>query len=242
MKKAHLTLTLSETDQPMVKAGTHVSPGDILVTSKPTQVNEFNLAKLLNVLPKAVEKYLVIKAGDTVEKGTVIARKKSLLKRDQVKAPIAGTFIAVDAEKGLYGIQEAVVRADVVSWFTGIVTEVSADKLVFELTGVAIPGKAGQGKPASGNLFYVDYEIDVFSMPTELAACVFCAKRLSSDIIAKADALGATALVAEEIAEPTFALPYVLVDDIQIVGKHHGRTTIVYGDEKQILVIEGKKA
>src|SRR3989344_3840543 len=138
-KKARITLKLKPGETPKVTLGAAVSRGDILTQTAPEEIAEFNLAQLLHINPLQLSKFLTITPGTKVEKGTVLARKSGVLKKQIIKSPISGTFTMVSKEKGIVGIQKD-THADgpMVSWFDGIVAELNAEKIVFEVIGTLI--------------------------------------------------------------------------------------------------------
>ena len=56
--------------------------------------------------------------------------------------------------------------------------------------------------------------ISIYDLPTDLKSVILAIKTAHSDIIAKADALGAMAVIAEKIEQPSFKLPYLLIERI----------------------------
>lgn len=239
-KKAHLTLKLTGGDRPAVAVGAKVIPGDILVTATGAEIDEFNLAKLLGVSPKDITALLVIKENTPVKKGDVIASKKGLMSKQAVRSPVEGEFIIVNKDTGIVGIRKQKSRDDIVSWFSGHVTELSDEAIIFELAGVTLDGVQGKGHPVSGMLLYSAGDVDLLTMPIDLDQKILALKDASADIIAKADALGVNAIIAETISQPPFSLPFIVVADIEAIGKYQNKTIIVYGNEKQILVLEEK--
>lgn len=240
-KKAHLTLKLSSKDIPQVKVGDVITHGDILVSVSGQIVDQFDLAILLGVKGSQAVKYATIKDGETVGKNTIIAQKKGFVKKQIIRSPLEGVFSFIDREKGIVGITKTQSAEEIKAWFSGIVSELTSEKLVFEIAGFAIPAKAGRGNPISGNLMIIDDSLDVFTMPIELENRILASKTFHTDMLAKADALGAVAVIVEEMPEYLESFPYVIVQDIVALKDYHGKSVIVYGDEKQVLVVEDKK-
>jgi hypothetical protein len=235
-KKAHLTLKLKTGDQARVAHGDSIKRGDVLVSPKPDEMDEFNLAKLLGVKPKDIGSFLVVKEGAAVNAGGVIAKKGGLMRKQIIKSPVAGIFTVVNSEKGIIGIKQERKSADITAWFSGEVVELTDEKIVFEVIGHTVDATDGKGQPVSGTLLLVSGPMDALSMPTELEEKILAVADAQSDIIAKADALGALAIIAQELHAP-ISIPYVVVEDIAALERYHGKTVVVYGDEKQVLVI-----
>lgn len=239
-KKAQLTLKLTPNDQSVVSTGTRIKQGDLLVKGKEIKSVKFDLPKILRLSPSKALKYLKVKEGDTVEKGSIIAVKKGLLSKEIIRSPKKGKLVFLDREKGIFAILEEKKRDEIISWFSGKVSKVDADKIIFELSGQTVSGSAGKGSPVSGKLLIVP-EVDLLRMPTDLDERILAIIEATPDIVAKADTLGALAIIAQKIAEPLFSLPYVLIDDISTLTKFNHKTVIVYGDEKQLLIVSDDK-
>jgi len=237
-KKARLTLKLGAGDTTSHTTGAKIAPGDILVTVPKAAIREFNLAKILTTTPEKALSMLTVHEGDFVEAGAVFARKKGLLRRKLVKTSVAGVFKILDEKKALVGIERKKERDDVVAWFHGTVAEVADDHLIFELTGQTLSGTAGKGHPVSGKLIVLTETVDALSLPAELEERILALKIARAEIIAKADTLGVGAIIAEEVHEPTITLPFMQIADIETLRPYHDKTVIVYGDEKQLLIVD----
>lgn len=239
-KKARITLTIKPDDKVRVKTGDEVYPGDLIISSGTHNFEEFNLATALQISPKLFEKFLEIKDGEEVKRGMPLARKKGLLQTIVVRSPLDGVFMVKDRDTGVVAVTSKKDVKDITCWFWGKVAELVDDKIIFELNGTAFSGKEGKGKPVSGTLVYIPKEITVLDMPTDISEKVLVVRSALADVIAKADALGVSAIVAQNVEQPPFNLPYVLLDTIDLLEKFHEKSSIVYGDEKQILIVEEK--
>jgi len=237
-KKARLTLKLVAGDTTTHTAGTKIAPGDILVTVPKATIREFNLAKILTTTPPKALSMLTVHEGDFVEAGVVFARKKGLLRRKLVKTSAAGVFRILDEKKALVGFEKKKERNDIVAWFHGTVVEVTDEHIIFELTGQTLSGTSGKGHPVSGKLIVLTDTVDALTLPSELEERILALKIARAEIIAKADTLGVGAIIAEEVHEPTITLPFMQIADIESLRPYHDKTVIVYGDEKQLLIVD----
>lgn len=239
-KKAHLTLKRTPKDTPHVKVGDKVKQGETVITVPKAKIHEFDIAKLLGIKPKSLSDCLLVRDGEMVEKAQAIAGKKGLLSKQVIKTPISGEFKIIDADKGIVGIAESSDARDIIAWCSGTVIEVTDEKVVLEVSGHAIVGKEGKGVPTSGMLLVVPEVIDAFALPTELEDRILVVHSASADMLAKADALGVMAVIGTVLDQPPFSLPFVVIESIEPFLKLSGKNAIIYGDEKQILVIEEK--
>jgi len=236
-KKTNLTVRLPVGSAPAVTKGETVIKGTPLTKSAPREITEFNLQKIFG--HSDISKLIIVAAGTFVEKGIVLARKKGLFKKLSVKAPISGIFEIIDEKAGVVGIEKKKAKEAITSWFAGTVVEViNNDKIIFEVSGIPFAATAGKGHPVSGMLLVVTEIVDALSMPTDIEKRILAVPEAHQDMIAKADALGARAVITQEIGA-TPQLPFLLLSDISVLEKFNHKQVMVYGDEKQLIIIEG---
>lgn len=241
-KKTRLRIKLKKGESPKVKKGDRIKSGDRLAETSKIHIYEFNLAKTLGVAPLNLSKYLLVKEQNLVKKGDSLAKKGGLLSKNIIKTPVSGTFIWVDRQLGIVGIQsENITELPLTSWFDGEVEDVTPEIITVSVNGIPLSGTDGKGGPATGKLLVFTEKLNVFTLPTEIDTCVIAVREAPSDMIAKADALGAIAIITEKIEEPPFTLPYLLVENIEILSKYKDMTVIVHGLQKELLVIENER-
>ena len=241
-KKAHITLKLTEFDTPVVTTGQAVVSGDNLVKVNHTVVDEFNLSQLLHVTPAKMAAYLTVKPDSEITKGTVIAKKTGLITKHIIRSPAAGKIIIADKEKGIIGIKRERPEEMLTSWFSGTVESLTAEKIVFTVAGTAVAAVSGKGVPVSGKLLML-LDTSALLLPADIENCIVAVTEAHSDIVAKADALGVTAILTESLEEASYSLPYLIFRDLSVLENYRDRTVIVMGDEGQLLILEegGKK-
>ncbi|KKP59331.1 MAG: hypothetical protein UR52_C0008G0041 [Candidatus Gottesmanbacteria bacterium GW2011_GWA1_34_13] len=233
-----VTLKLASSDKPLVSKGKKVNIGDPLVKSFIDETEQLNLCKILNIKPQKLEKFLKIKIGANVKAGDILAQNKKLFKKTLLKAPVSGTLVMLNKDQGLVGIKRQIESPNsLISWFHGEVIEVTKDKIMLKVDGLIITSKEGKGKPVKGILKVIKSPISIYDLPTDLKSVILAIKTAHSDIIAKADALGAMAVIAEKIEQPSFKLPYLLIERIDDIINFNDYEVMVYGDEKQILIL-----
>ena len=219
-KQAHITLRLKPGDSSQVSKGDKIREGDHLITSGGDEIDEFNLSTLLGIKAPKVFDLLVVKPGAQLHKGTVIARRGNLLSRLALKAPVTGIFVIVDQNKGLVGIKRSKPEIHVNAWFDGNVTEVTEDKLVVMVEGIAISGTSGSGDPVSGVLTFVG-ETEGFALPNDLETRIIVVREATGGLSAKADVLGAMGIVTGTDPD-NIKLPFLVVSDIDALKKSMG--------------------
>lgn len=236
-KKAQITLKIASGAKPLVSKGHKVKRGDVLLETTQSELDEFDLAKLLSVPPQKITTYLTVKPHAEVKAGQVIARKKGMLSQQVVKSPISGELVIIDETKGIVGIKRAGESKKITAWFSGTVDDIDDSQIVFAVSGKVLIGHEGRGAATSGKLLVLG-EVSALTMPIDVEKTIVVVKRASSDLIAKADALGAVAIVTELIDPPPFSLPYLLFADIRDINHHHDKWAILNGDERQLLIVD----
>lgn len=235
--KGNLKIKLKPHDQVMVKMGDLIKPEDIIIRIKKQETKKFNLAKLLKVPPRTFTKYLKSTPGKTIAAGEIIAEKKSLLGKQIIKSPITGKLSVIDPNQGIVGIDYAQEEVDIKAWFNGQVVSIEKDQITLHVAGRSIQGTEGFATSVAGKLVIFTHEDPINKLDTGIENCVVAVKKAHAALIAKADALGATAIVAEEIEQPPFELPYLLVTDINHLHPFQGKLVMILGDDKELIVV-----
>lgn len=235
-KKTQVTLKLTSGATPKVAKGHKVKWGDVILETTKTEVDEFDLARLLSLPPQKIVSCLTVKPHAQIKSGDVIARKKGIVSQQVVKSPVAGELVMVDETKGIVGIRRSIEGKKVTAWFSGTVEDIDGSCIVFGVSGKVLTGMAGRGTAVSGRLRMLG-EVSALTMPVDIENAIVVVRKAYSDMIAKADALGAVAIVAEMIEPPPFSLPYLLLADIGEIAYHHEKWAVLNGDEKQLLIV-----
>ncbi len=241
LKKTHLKIKYHDREKTVVKKGDHVTSGMILVETVDKNTTEFNLAKLLRVDPKKISKYLTVKEGDKLETGAVIAQKKGLLSKKLIKTPISGIFHVRGDNSGLVEIRSENQSDTVKAWCDGTVFDIDKDTIDVEVDAHCILGKSGQGRPVKGKLKVINHEVDVLSLPLDIDQSILALKHADEAVIAKANALGAVAIIAQILEQPPLSVPYLELAEFDDILPYDHYETLVYGDEKHLLIFSPDK-
>lgn len=239
---ALLTVELKPDDQPLIKVGQMVIKGDVIIKRRHLEVDIINISKLLKIAPDKITRYLKVRIDQTVKAGDILAVKKSILAQQTVKTPVAGVIGRIDEKIGTVDIRRDQTGKDLVIDYTGRVKEVEPKRIVIEVKGKVIMGKGGQGEPISGQLKILPEENGVFGIKSDISGSVVVIKQAFPAVIAKADALGAQAIIAQVLEQPPFELPYLLVDDINRLHSFADKSVLVLGDQKQLIILEETQA
>ncbi len=236
MKKTRININLPEGDHAVVTRGDRVRSGDQLTRGVPAEIDKFNLAQLFKVSAAKALSYLTVKEGVSIEKGGMIAKRRGLLSKDLVRSPVAGEFLILDPDKAVVGIAKTGQQKPVVAWFGGIVVEGTESQLAFEVEGDSLLAKEGKGAPVSGDLTVID-GTTVLDVPIDVEEKVVVVKNAYAALVAKVDALGALAVIAEVLEEPPFTIPYLLFDSIDEIVSYSDRFALVHGDDRRLFIL-----
>ena len=92
-----------------VQAGSQVTAETVVAkTDLPGNVQAINLANVLGIVPDEIRDYLLVKEGEAVKKGGVIAENKPFIKwlKTEVRSPIQGTLELVSTVTGQVMLRE----------------------------------------------------------------------------------------------------------------------------------------
>ena len=149
------------------KKGDLLNPDDVVAkTDLPGNVQMVKAANLLNIGPSDLPDVMILKEGDTVSQGQLIAQTDGLFGffKTDVQSPINGTIESVSDVTGQIVIREAPIPVEVDAYITGKVQEVIPDEgVIIESDAAFIQGIFGIGGESRGNL-----EILVSDRETEL--------------------------------------------------------------------------
>ncbi|HET6423438.1 MAG TPA: hypothetical protein VFG20_07125 [Planctomycetaceae bacterium] len=220
-----------------VTVGAKVQAEDVIAeTAMPGDATPVNIAKLLGVPAGELTKHLLIKAGDVINVGQIVAQSKGLfgLFSSEVKAPVAGTVESVSTVTGMMIVRGKPLRVQVRAYLTGTVAEVIPNEgAVIEADAAVIQGIFGIGGEAYGTIHCVCSTPDQDLTEKELTGndlrgkIVIGGRRVTQTAIRKAQQLGVAAVVSGGIDDQDLReiLGYDL--GVAITGNEHIGLTIV---------------
>lgn len=146
----------------LVKVGDIVtSEQSVLKAELPGELLILRLAEQLGYEPEDVEKALLVKVGDKVNKGDLICSLTSFFElfKAEVKAPCSGVIEYYTALNAHLGIRLASSPLEVKAYIDGKVVEVEETKSVtIETRGCFVQGIFGVGAESSGNIKILNVE------------------------------------------------------------------------------------
>lgn len=142
--------------QVLVNVGDSVNPDTVVArTDLPGIMQTVRVADKLSIDASEVERYLKIKIGDKVQRGTIIAESTSFfgLMKNECKSPIEGTVELFSPVSGHVGIRFKPTPVEVTAYIYGTVIEIIPEEgVVVETIGALIQGIFGVGGERLGEL------------------------------------------------------------------------------------------
>lgn len=187
-----------------VAVGDKVQAEDIIAeTAMPGDATPVNVAKLLGVPAGELAKHLLIKAGDAVTVGQIVAQSKGLfgLFSSEVKSAVAGTAESISTVTGMMIVRGEPLRVQVRAYLTGTVVEVLPNEgAVIEADAAVIQGIFGVGGEAYGVIHPVcdkpDEDLHEDKLNGDLRGKIIIGgRRVTQAAIRKAQQLGVAAVV-----------------------------------------------
>jgi len=129
----------------------------VMHTHLPGRADIVNVVSMLGCLPNEIEKYMIKSAGDSVEKGDLIAENSSFfgLLKTRIEAPITGTLEAVSQVTGQVTMRGTPVPVEVKAYIDGTVSKVEENQSVtVKTTGTFVQGIFGVGGETCGELVF----------------------------------------------------------------------------------------
>ncbi len=138
------------------QVGDLLKPGDVVATTDlPGNVQMLKVANVLNIGPADVPNVMLVKKGDKVEKGQMIAETEGLFGffKSDVKSPIDGTVESISDVTGQVVLREAPIPVEVDAYMSGTVKEIIPDEgVIVETDAAFIQGIFGIGGESRGTM------------------------------------------------------------------------------------------
>ena len=193
-------------------------PGEVRVTEGDTvqaeqvvaetfmdgDVTPMNLANILSIPPGDVMDCLLIKEGEHVSEGDVIARTKGMfgMFKNEAKARADGTIENVSSATGQLMIRSQQIPVQVKSYMSGTVVErLEGEGVVIENHIAQVQGIFGIGGEAYGRLRMacdsIDQQLTEDRITDDMAGCVIIGgARVTAAAIRRAQSIGCSAVVS----------------------------------------------
>lgn len=140
----------------LVNVGDVVTPDTVVALAElPGIMQNVRVAEQLGMEPADALAAIVVKPGDEIEAGTVIAHSRSFfgLFKSEIKSPVAGTVELVSEHTGHVGIRQSPKPVQVTAYVSGKVAEVVPEEgAVIETRAAFVQGIFGVGGERTGEI------------------------------------------------------------------------------------------
>lgn len=186
----------------LVKKGQIIEPHQIIgEVRKILGFRRLQLAKILKVKPKLVERFLTKTLGSFIFKGDLIARRPLFggLRKIEVFAPMDGVLKNLNTQTGEALLEYLPEKRRVVAGVWGKVVLVQSSQIALQTVASEINGKLGLGKIREGGLVFFDnpeIPIPLSFISEELTGKIICGgSLLNKEVLFKSLAIKARGLV-----------------------------------------------
>jgi hypothetical protein len=194
----------------LVQQGQIITP-DVVVARAllPGIMQSVKVAGMLGIEPDDLTQSLLVKTGDIVEKGQVLAKSKALfgLIKSECKSPVAGAVETISTVSGNVGIRQEPIPIEVKAYISGRVAEVTAGEgVVMEADGALVQGIFGVGGERVGVLQTVagspdDVLTEAQITPDMAGKILVGGANMSGAALARASQVGVTGIIAGGIID-----------------------------------------
>ena len=225
-----------------LKGEVHVDVNDLVKAEKivasteiPGNVNMINLSNELNVDPKQIHEYVLIKEGDYVSKDQIIAQNKGLfgLFKSEVKSPIDGQIMNISNVTGQVVISEKPLPINVDAYIPGAVEKIfDKEGVRINSIGTFIQGIIGIGGEKKGQIKCLvndeTEKIKISTIKEDLKGkIIVCGSYIDHEIYSKAKEMQVNGIVCGGVDYNTISkiLGYSL--GVAITGTENTTTLII---------------
>ncbi len=189
----------------LVRVGARVKARDIVArTSIEGDITPVGIAGLLSVPAEDVPGLLLVRVGDSITVGQIIARTKGIfgLGKKELASPAAGTIESVSVTTGQMMVRGAPIAVEASAYIDGVVTEVLPHEgAVIEADAVFVQGIFGIGGETVGALRIAtathDARLDAALITADMkGAIVVGGARVTAAAVKAAQAAGVAGIIA----------------------------------------------
>lgn len=234
-----LSLKLPKRKKLLVKEVDPVSVGTILVEGEEEEKETVAVTKVFKISPAQISEVMVKKIGEQVEKGEVLAEKKSLFGKSVLKSPISGRVVEISQVLGEVTLAKGERPMTILSPVKGRVKEIRPTEIQLEFTGEVFQGKESGGEQACGVVENVAAEVGILELPSAVKKKILVAQNFSPAVLAKAWALEAAGVISLGFPAPPPLSFLVLVEqDLDRLKDFQGKRAVLDPERKRLIVLK----
>lgn len=219
-----LPINLPEGFSPAIHEGEVVAIGQVIAKKQNPGTQNINIAQILNVKLSNVKKVLQKFPGEKIEKGDIIAIKKSILgtKKTVLKSNIDGTVMRYERNTGNLVVNTGMDSSteEILSPIEGVAGICNNDKILINTEKNILSGRKSVGDLSTGEIFVLEVD-DMYRIDSGAIGKIIIGRNLNREILLKGIGIGASGLIGtsildidiDHIREKNFTTPVMEIDE-----------------------------
>jgi len=194
----------------LVETGQVVTPDTIVArASLPGLMQSVKVAAQLGIDADEMPATLIVKEGDTVEKGQILAATKAFfgMFKSEAKSPVSGVVETISAASGNVGVRQPPLPINLTAYLSGTVAEtIAGEGVVVQTEGALIQGIFGIGGERVGEIQMVSAQpeddlTEEMITPALAGKIIIGGANISGAALRKAAETGVTGIVVGGIID-----------------------------------------
>lgn len=178
-----------------------------------TKLFEVEVAKILKINSKQIDRFVKVKIGRKIQKGDLIAVKSSIFEKIIIRSPYAGEVSEYDFISGTVKIAQELKGKDLRSDFNGKVVDIKKNNLIIELDCFSLPLIMYDNDIVTGLLCYLDSNnSNLADITAEVGDKIILIRSLTYELYKKLKALKVKAVIVEKKPQVKLDIPLALCD------------------------------
>lgn len=244
-----LPIFLPQGSLPKVSVKDKITAGQVIAEKQSVKKDYIiHLTKDFGISAGKIQKSLKKNLGDSVEEGTVIAEKKKVLGKENIKSPISGIIAKIDEENGdIYIKTLNQEKGDaIISPVDGVIDFCNNEKIVIKTEKDVVIASDAFGQERMGELLLIE-ELDTYKLTNKIENKAILTKSIDKISLFKAIGLEAAGIITLELfgedfidfEEKPIKTPVMIVneEDFKKLTKHNKDKIYMDTKNKSIIVL-----
>ncbi len=194
----------------LVQVGQVVTPDTIVArASLPGLMQSVKVAAQLGIDADEMPATLIVKEGDAVEKGQILAATKAFfgMFKSEAKSPVSGVVETISAASGNVGVRQPPLPINLTAYLSGTVAEtIAGEGVIVQTEGALIQGIFGIGGERVGEIQMVSAQpeddlTEEMITPAQAGKIIIGGANISGAALRKAAEMGVTGIVVGGIID-----------------------------------------
>lgn len=244
-----LPILLSQGFLPKVSVKDKITAGQVIAEKQSAKKDYIvHLHKDFGIPMGKILKALKKNLGDSVEEGTVIAEKKKVLGKENIKSPISGIIAKIDEENGdIYIKTLSQEKGDeIISPVDGVIDFCNNEKIVIKTEKDVVLASDAFGQERMGELLLIE-ELETYKLTNKIENKAILTKSIDKISLFKAIGLEAAGIITLELLgedfidleEKPIKTPVMIIkeEDFKKLTKHNKDKIYMDTKNKSIIIL-----